>query len=132
MKIPQSFRMDSPNDCGNAPRKVLLKELTVALATKDFSGMIESIADDLRWQIAGHKTFFGKESLKDALNENISKAVVQLKIQNIITHGSTGSVNGFFVFGDHSTLSFCDVYTFSSAGKSAKIKEIVSFRVEES
>lgn len=65
------------------------------------------------------------------MNENISKKVIQLQIQNIITHGSTGAVNGFFVFDDHSSLSFCDVYTFTSAGKSAKVKEIVSYRVVE-
>ena len=131
MEIPQSFRIDSPKDCGNAPKKVLLRELTVALATKDYAGMSESMADDIRWQIAGYKRFFGKEALRDALNENMSKAVIQLQIQNIITHGSNGAINGFFVFDDQSSLSFCDVYTFSSAGKSAKVKEIVSYRVEE-
>lgn len=131
MEIPQSFRIDSPNDCGNAPKKVLLRELTVALLTKDYAGMSESMTHDIRWQIAGYKCFFGKDALRDALNEDMSKAVIQLQIQNIITHGPTGAVNGFFVFDDNSTLSFCDVYTFTSAGKSAKVKEIVSYRVEE-
>lgn len=131
VEIPQSFRVDCPKDCGNAPNKVLLKEITVALAARDYSGISDNMADDIRWKIAGHKSFFGKEALKDALNQNISKALIQLQIQNIITHGSTGAVNGIFVFDDHSTLSFCDVYKFSSAGKSAKVKEIVSYRVEE-
>ncbi|MGV2941362.1 nuclear transport factor 2 family protein [Mesobacillus sp. LC4] len=131
VEIPQSLKIDCPKDCGKAPKKVLLKELTVALATGDYIGMSENLADDIRWQIAGHKSFFGKEDLKEALNKNTSKEMIQLHIQNIITHGSTGAVNGFFVFDDHSTLSFCDVYTFSSAGKSAKVKEIMSFRVEE-
>lgn len=131
MGKPENVRIDSPKDCANAPKKVLLKELTVALTTKDYAGLSESMADDIRWQVAGYKRFFGKEALRDALNENISKEVIQLQIQNIITHGSTGAVNGFFVFDDHSSLSFCDVYTFTSAGKSAKVKEIVSYRVVE-
>ena len=131
LEIPQSLKIVCPKDCGNAPKKVLLKELTVALATRNYIGMSEYIADDIRYQIAGYKRFIGKGDLRDALTKNISKAVVQLQIENIITHGSSGAVNGFFVFDDHSTLSFCDVYTFSSAGKSAKVKEIVSYRVEE-
>jgi hypothetical protein len=131
VEIPQSLKIDCPKDCGNAPKKVILKEITVALATRDYIGLCENMADDIRWKIAGHKSFFGKEALKDALNQNISKVLIQLQIQNIITHGSTGAVNGIFEFDDHSTLSYCDVYTFSSAGKSAKVKEIVSYRVEE-
>ncbi len=128
---PQSLKVDCLKDCGNAPKKVLLKELTVALAMRDYTGMSENLADDIRWQIAGHKSFFGKEDLKEALNKNTSKAIIQLHIQNIITHGSSGAVNGFFVFEDQSTLSFCDVYSFTSAGKSAKVKEIMSYRIEE-
>ena len=131
MEIPNNFKIDCPKDCGNAPKKVLLKELTVALATRNYPGMRENMANDVCWKIAGHKSFFGKEAFKYAFNENISKAITQLQIQNIITHGSTGAVNGFIVFDDHSTLSFCDVYTFSSAGKTAKVKEIMSYRVEE-
>ncbi|NKE06640.1 MULTISPECIES: nuclear transport factor 2 family protein [Mesobacillus] len=131
MGIPQNLRIDCPKDCGNAPKKVLLKELTVALLTRDYSCMNENMADDIRWQVAGDKCIYGKDEIRDAFNENISKEVIQLHIQNIITHGPTGAVNGFFVFDDHSKLSFCDVYTFSSAGKSAKVKEIMSFRVEE-
>lgn len=61
---PKSFRIDSPKDCGNAPKKVLLKELTVALASNDYAGMSESMTDDIRWQIAGYKRFFGKEAIR--------------------------------------------------------------------
>ncbi|WNF24720.1 hypothetical protein [Mesobacillus jeotgali] len=131
MEIPLSLKIDCPKDCGNAPKKVILKEITVALATRDYIGLCENMADDIRWKIAGHKSFFGKEALKDALNQKTINSLIQLQIQNIITHGSTGAVNGIFVFDDHSTLSFCEVYKFSSAGKSAKVKEIVSYRVEE-
>ncbi|MEW8986292.1 MAG: hypothetical protein AB2401_04675, partial [Bacillus sp. (in: firmicutes)] len=106
MEIPQSLKIDCPKDCGNAPKKVILKEITVALATRDYIGLCENMADDIRWKIAGHKSFFGKEALKDALNQNISKVLIQLQIQNIITHGSTGAVNGIFEFDDHSTLSY--------------------------
>ncbi|MFT9597791.1 hypothetical protein [Mesobacillus sp.] len=62
MRKPESVRIDSPKDCGNAPKKVLLKELTVALTTKDYAGLSESMADDIRWQVAGISVFSEKRT----------------------------------------------------------------------
>lgn len=111
-------------DCGNSPRKELLKQVTAAFAVNDTDIIEENFADNVTWNIVGDKTIDGKAVVIDSMQNNTT---VELKITNIITHGKTGAVNGTLMNKDGERIAFCDVYTFSSAGKKAKIKRIMSY-----
>ena len=59
-------------DCGNAPRKIFLKEFNVALANGNLEFLKENIPDKISWEIAGKKTVTGKENyLKEVVRHKI-------------------------------------------------------------
>lgn len=118
-----------PVDCGNAPRKIVLKNLNIAFATHDADFISEHIIDDLHWNIVGNKFIQGKESLSAHLKQEQDEKISELHISNIITHGPTASVNGELIFECKKNYGFCNVYHFTSAGKNAKIKEITTYLI---
>lgn len=119
-----------PVDCGNAPKKILLKELNIAFAVNDLDFISDHIIDDLHWNIIGEKLILGKERLFKHLKQRASGKVLELHISNIITHGNTGSVNGKLVLENKTSYGFCNVYNFTSAGRKGKIKEITTYIIE--
>ena len=52
-------------------------------------------------------------------------------IDNIITHGNVASVNGTLTEVQGAIYGFCDVYAFTSFAKTAKIKTITSYLIEQ-
>ncbi|PAV30961.1 hypothetical protein CIL05_04400 [Virgibacillus profundi] len=117
-------------DCGNAPKKQQLKDFNIAFAKNDLEFLMEYVTDDIIWNIVGEKQIKGKENFEEELRKMNTDIAEELQMTNIITHGKTGAVNGVLRFDKKKNYSFCDVYTFSSAGKKAKIKEITSYVIE--
>ncbi|MBD1383324.1 nuclear transport factor 2-like protein [Metabacillus arenae] len=118
------------DDCGNAPKKVLLKELTIAFTKNDIDFITKVISDNVCWDMIGDKMIQGKDNLVEMLKQKKIRTVTEIHISNIITHGSTGAVNGTLIFENKKSYAFCDVYNFTSAGKHAKIKEIASYVIK--
>ncbi|MGM7723728.1 nuclear transport factor 2 family protein [Metabacillus sp. Hm71] len=119
-----------PEDCGNAPKKVVLKEFIIALAKKDVSFIFENVSDDIQWNKIGCEKIKGKDQFAASLQQMNDRAVREIKITNIITHGRSGAVSGTLLLEDNRKLEFCDVYMFTSAGKNSKIKEMTSYVIE--
>jgi hypothetical protein len=117
-------------DCGNSPKKNLLKELNIAFAKNDLGFINENITDDIYWYIIGDKIVQGKDNFAETLKQMMNSKVTEIHIRNIITHGSTGAVNGILLLEDNKSHAFCNVYKFTSAGKNSKIKEITSYVIE--
>ena len=46
-------RMTIHADCGNASKKLLLRNLNIAFAQGDVEGILGHFADDIRWQVIG-------------------------------------------------------------------------------
>lgn len=116
-------------DCGNAPKKLLLRDFNIAFAKNEKAFLIEQITDDAVWNIVGRQKVCGKDEFSKALNQMEQKKAIEIQFSNIITHGRTGAVNGTIRYNE-GNYSFCDVYTFNSAGKKAKIKEITSYVIK--
>ena len=123
------MRVECAEDCGNSPKKRLLKEWSVAAARRDADFCAEWVTDDVVWDIAGDRRVRGKEALALALRQRHDHEAAALRIENIITHGNAGSVNGTLVLGDRREFAFCDVFRFSSC-KASKIKAITSYVIE--
>ena len=117
-------------DCGNAPRKLLLKDLSVAFADGDVGALLDLIADDVVLNIIGDRRTVGRDGFRDAILENGRRKAKELHLHNIITHGATGAVNGTLKMDDNRWVEYCDVFVFSGAGIKAKIKEITSYRID--
>ncbi|SMF86890.1 hypothetical protein SAMN05661091_3546 [Paenibacillus uliginis N3/975] len=119
-------------DCGNAPKKLFLKEFIIALATNNIGFIIENIADHVIWNVVGDQVIQGKAHLTETLRHMNNRKIKELHMKKLITHGRDGAVSGTFITDMNKRYAFCQVYTFSSAAKNAKIKEVTSYIIEYS
>lgn len=126
----ENLKVLCPVDCGNAPKKLLLKQLNIAFAKNDIVFITENITDDFHWNIIGEKLIQGKEDFANTLKQMPNSKVLELQINNIITHGKTASVDGTIILENKRNYAFCNVYNFTSAGKNSKVKEKTSYVIE--
>ena len=117
-------------DCGNAPRKLVLRDFNVAWAAGDVAAVADWVTDDVWWNRVGDRVVEGKGELERAVAEMTGDAATRLRIDNIITHGATAAVNGAVELDSGSRYEFCDVYRFAGHGKNARIAEIASYAVQ--
>ena len=103
-------------DCGNAPRKLFLKDLQVAIANGDLSFVTDNIPDKIKWEIVGQKIITGQENYLKALRGTKHWKAKELIIDTIITHGPDASVSGQITTTNNSKFAFCNVYRFKNAG----------------
>lgn len=122
----EDFRVICPDDCGNAPKKRVLKEFIIACAKKDIGVLTEYSAENIEWTFVNDTVVQGREKIIQEIETKLTKKIIEVEILNIITHGHTAAANGKIELEDHSIYSFCHVYRFVSPGKN-KIKEITSY-----
>lgn len=116
-------------DCGNAPRKLLLKDLLTAIVEANTKHLLEVIAENISWDIVGQKQITGQEQYMKELKGHALWKAKEVIVDTIITHGPDASMNGRITAADKTTYKFCDVYRFKSAG-SATISSITTFLIE--
>lgn len=117
-------------DCGNAPKKEFIRDFQVAYAKQDAQAVLSSLEEKAIWDMVGHTVFEGKEAIREALPSMFSGTVLELTMDNIITHGKVGSANGVMKYEDGAVIAFCDVFEFTSHAKDAKLKKISSYAVD--
>ncbi|GEL76447.1 nuclear transport factor 2 family protein [Tenuibacillus multivorans] len=104
-----------------------------AFMTGDRDFILDSVTDDVQWEMVGDDIIEGKETLREALSGMESNDSFKLTIHHTITHGITASVNGVITFttdeGEDKKYGYCDVYKLNSF-KSGKIKELTSYVIE--
>lgn len=113
-------------DCGNAPKKLLIKEFITAIACNDHHYVAENLDSDIAWCIVGDKVIQGIDEFLAHFKPH--HQVIEVHIDNIITHGNTCAANGTVKY-ENSSISFCHIYRFSGF-KNVKIKEITSYHIE--
>jgi limonene-1,2-epoxide hydrolase len=117
-------------DCGNAPKMGFIRDFEVAFAEQKLQVILDSIADDIYWEMVGNSVVQGKAEAKKMVETMLDGSIAELTIENIITHGDSGAVNGVMKFVDGTTFAFCDVFTFTSHAKDAKIKKLSAYLIE--
>lgn len=117
-------------DCGNAPKKALLKEFNIAFAENDVKCILDTVTDDVEWTIVSDRAIRGRDDFADAVKEMADVDVTALTIDHVITHGAAASVDGMMTLADGTVCEFCDVYEFSSHTKDAKIQTMTSYVIE--
>lgn len=119
-----------PKGCDNAPRKQIVIDFTAAIL-KQQDEIIKEYADEsiIWYQLKDNKKIEGQCSLITALQDENNSIIDYLKIYHVITHGKFASINGVISLANGTKIDFCDVYMFSNAAKSGKIKEIKSYRL---
>lgn len=118
-----------PSDCGNAPKKVVLKDLIEAFAKNDREVIEKFCRKDVSWNIINDISVQGVDAIIDVLETKWPEEIEKLQLLNVITHGHTAAANGTASFTNGTTLAFCNVYKFVSPGKNL-IKEMTSYVIK--
>lgn len=121
-------------DCGNAPKKLFIRDFNVAVAEGNAATFEHHLSENATWQLyePGNQTRLeGQKAIIAELVDNRTIEPEEVVIEHILTHGKAGSANGIITSEDESVYVFCDVYIFTSHAKSATIKEITSYIIEK-
>ena len=105
----KDIKITVPEDCGNAPKKRILRDFNIFLIIKDYTTLIENIADDITWNIIGDEVIEGKSEFINKIDELYKDKITELLIYDIITHGYVASAHGK-VIGTNEYLHFCHIF----------------------
>lgn len=119
--------VSNPN-CGNSPKMAFLTEFIVAYANGDQDFLKQSVTEEIVWNIIGETKAEGKENFICELKKRISVEVQELIIEQVLSHGKEGAVNGEFKLDNGKSVAFSDFFIFQGA-KGTKIKTITSYRI---
>jgi hypothetical protein len=67
-----------PDDCGNSPRKLLLKDLNIAYAHANTDKILPVFADDIVREVYGERQYRGIEEVEQYINR-VESSVVGLR-----------------------------------------------------
>jgi hypothetical protein len=115
-----------PADCGNAPKKQVIRDFNIAFAQGDVTGVLSFLAEEVEWDIVGNKVLQGKAAVEAELNYMAETSFQSLSLDIVLTHGKFGSAVGALTTVDGDVYRFSDTYEFVSAGKHT-IQRFISF-----
>lgn len=124
------MKLNIKPDCGNSPKKALVKNLTILFSSYDIEKAMDFLDDNVKWTLVGDESIIGKKQFRTALEEMSQNKALELTIHSIITHGKEAAVNGEMVMEDGNIFAFSDFYEFSSA-KGDSFKSIVSYVIQK-
>ena len=119
--------VEAPKDCGNAPRKMVIRDFLVALYQQDEESVVAALREDVRWEVLGSTVLEGLEDARDWLHRQ--PPVAELHIATVLTHGTDCGADGWVVHRDGSTTNFSHILFFTGHTKTAKIKQLRSYLI---
>lgn len=117
-------------DCGNSPKKELLKNLTIYFVTYDLANVAPYLDEQITWTLVGDQAIVGRDHFLAALQQMASNKATELTIHSIVTHGREAALHGSMKMADGTQWGFADFYEFSSA-KANNVKAISSYVVQQ-
>lgn len=118
-------------DCGNAPKKAVIKDWLVSLAAGETDEVTSQLAEDARWDVVGSETVEGMTDISTVVSKLAALPVSTLIISNILSHGKRVAANGSLRLQDGREVRFAHFFTFSGHGRTAKISEIATYTIDE-
>ena len=111
-------------DCENAPKKALIRDWLVALASGDQDEVTGLLESDIRWEHVGNKIWTGIGEVREDLP---SEPADSLHVNRLLSHGKEVAAEGRIVLSDGSESRFAHLLRFSGHGKNAKIAAITTY-----
>jgi len=111
-------RIVCAEDCGNSPRRLLLKKVLTALAKGESAFVLKNMTET-SFGSPGEKAVSGKDAVGKLLEQRKREAKAVLVIDNIITHGPSGAANGAITLANGRSYAFSHLYRFNSAATHA-------------
>lgn len=119
--------VDVPERCGNAPRKAVVRDFAIALASKNVSEVTGLLKPDVEWTVNGGQTLSGTTEVGEWIAAQADAR--ELKINTVITHGTECGVDGALTLVDGTTVAFAHILRFTGGSKTARISEVRSYVV---
>lgn len=117
-------------DYGNSPRVQYIYSFNVAFAKAEIETILDMLSEDAIWNMVGYKKIKGRNKIKEELVQMKLDAVENLVIENLLSHGKLGAVNGQMLYANGKVIAFSDVYEFSNHSKTAKISRLDSYGID--
>lgn len=114
-------------DCENAPKKALIRDWLIALASSAQDEVTGLLEPDIYWEHVGNEIWTGLGEVREGLP---SQPANSLHVNRLLSHGKEVAAEGRIVFSDGSQNRFAHLLRFSSHGKSAKLAAITTYSVE--
>ena len=114
-------------DCGNSPRKAVLRDFNLAFINGEVDATLEFGSDDVTWNLVGEATIEGSAGMRAWLESMAGKKARRVVLENIITDGRTAAINGTYEMESGSRFAFCDVYEFEGAASDSPISNYSSY-----
>lgn len=118
--------VDEP-DCGNAPRREILRDIVMALATRDADAVAKYLGPDAVWRLAGDRDMTSAHEIASWVAS--TPAPTELRFESLVTHGREASASGTLTLASGEVLHFSHVFQFAGATKTAKVKRITSYLI---
>ncbi|GAA3733160.1 nuclear transport factor 2 family protein [Leifsonia bigeumensis] len=114
-------------DCGNAPRKEILRDLVVAIAERDGESIAPLLADDVAWTFVGEQHLTGRDTVLKWVDD--LPPVEEVAFGTFLTHGRGAGVDGVLDLVDGARLAFCHGLRFAGAARTTKIVSVNSYLI---
>lgn len=119
--------IDIPENCGNAPRKAVVRDFLIALYQRDGAHVLDRLRDEIQWDVIGSTQLQGHDDVESWLETQPDAAALHL--HTVITHGTDCGADGRVVYDDGTEIAFNHVFIFAGHAKTAQIKTIRSYLV---
>lgn len=120
-----------PDNCGNSPRSLLSIEIAINLAANDYDKLEPLLAEDFTLSIAGDDKEIARSELQSYMEKAIQSivSIEKFDILTSISHGKYAAVSSRAYMSNGITLNSHDLYEFTGAGGSAKLRKVTSHPV---
>jgi hypothetical protein len=95
-------------DCGNSPKNQFAEEFVLAVLTGDRAKVEQASVADLK------------------IEQTPAEGLIGIDIENVVTHGRAGAVNGTVTSRDGRKTGFCFVLAFASA-KADRVAKVTRY-----
>jgi len=122
-------RIVCEEDCGNAPRKLQVRELLTAIAKASARSVLKHFTEDVVLEAVGVGRIEGMAAAAAHFTSEKRRPAAQLVIRNILTHGPTAAANGVITSADGKRYGFSEFYHFAGSARGAKIRRVTSYTI---
>jgi hypothetical protein len=115
-------------DCGNAPKKALVRDWLIAAAKGDTASIRAHLAEQARWETVGETECCGVEEVAEGL-AGLGEDVAVFRLDRLLSHGKHVAVDGSVEQADGASTRFAHFIEFDGHGKKSRIASIVTYVV---
>ncbi|WP_217494786.1 hypothetical protein [Crocinitomix algicola] len=103
-----------------------LESFKKAYANGNTEWLLSAVDNNIIWHIIGKYKIEGEQAFQEYLEKINFEKIKVLEIDQILSHGKEGALNGTIIMQDDSKLHFADFYIFQNT-KGTLIKKITTY-----